>query len=60
MNRDGTDVRFLASATVDSEEEISLQPSPEVPSAYRDPATCSAGVVVPEPDESNPGAGRRL
>ena len=54
MNRDGTDVRFLASATVDSEEEISLQPSPEVPSAYRDPETCEADHFFGG-DESNPG-----
>ena len=42
MNRDGTDVRFLAEGT---------RPLLHHPP---DPAICSAGVVVPEP-ETNPG-----
>ena len=42
MNRDGTDVRFLAEGT----RPLFHRPP--------DPAICSAGVVVPEP-ETNPG-----
>ena len=50
MNRDGTDVRFLAEGTEDSEGTRIFRSFLHRPP---DPATCSAGVVVPEP-EANP------
>ena len=50
MNRDGSDVRFLAEGTEDSEGTRIFRSFLHRPP---DPATCSAGVVVPEP-EANP------
>ena len=51
MARDGTDVRFLAEGFVDDESNVRASGT-RPPS--NDPAECSAGVIVPEP-ETNRG-----
>ena len=52
MARDGTDVRFLAEGFVDDRESNVRASGTRPPST--DPAECSSGVIVPEP-ERNPG-----
>ena len=46
MNRDGSDVQFLAEGILD-DGEPKLRATPKRPSPRMDPAACSAGVVIP-------------